>query len=79
MGLTEGLVPAREPQRENGSLDFDVGPRSVGEMGKSYDLQLLFGNKLVVVCRQGHPLSHVRSLRGLIAAEWIIDGLDATG
>lgn len=75
LSLTEGLFPALEPQLKNGSLDFYVGPRPLGELDSSYALQLLFRNKRVVVCRQGHPLAHVRSLRGLVGAEWIMTGL----
>lgn len=75
LSLTEGLFPALAPQLKNGSLDFYVGPRPVGDLDKSYSLQLLFRNKRVVVCRQGHPLAHARSLRELINAEWIMTGL----
>lgn len=75
LSLTEGLFPALEPQLKNGSLDFYVGPRPVGELDKSYVLQTLFRNRRAVVGRLGHPLAHVRSLRGLIGAEWIMTGL----
>ncbi|MFM9901076.1 MAG: LysR substrate-binding domain-containing protein [Polaromonas sp.] len=75
LSLTEGLFPALEPQLKNGSLDFYVGPRPMGELDSTYALQTLFRNKRVVVGRQGHPLAHVRSLRGLIHAEWIMTGL----
>lgn len=75
LSLTEGLFPALEPELKNGNLDFYIGPRPLGELDKSYALQPLFRNKRVVVCRQGHPLAHVRSLRELIAAEWIMTGL----
>lgn len=75
LSLTEGLFPALEPQLKNGTLDFYIGPRPLGELDKSYALELLFRNKRSVVCRQGHPLAHVRSLRGLIDAEWIMTGL----
>ena len=75
LSLTEGLFPALEPQLKNGSLDFYVGPRPLGELDNAYSLQLLFRNKRVVVCRKGHPLAHVRSLRELISAEWIMTGL----
>lgn len=75
LNLTEGLFPALEPQLKNGSLDFYVGPRPLGELDNSYTLQLLFRNKRVVVCRQGHPLAHARSLGELIGAEWIMTGL----
>ena len=75
LSLTEGLFPALEPQLKDGSLDFYVGPRPVGELDKSYTLQLLFRNKRVVVCRQGHPLANAHSLRELINAEWIMTGL----
>ncbi len=75
LSLTEGLFPALEPQLKNGSLDFYIGPRPLGELDKSYALQTLFRNRRAVVCRRGHPLAHVRSLRELIDAEWIMTGL----
>lgn len=75
LNLTEGLFPALEPQLKNGSLDFYVGPRPLGDIDKAYTLQLLFKNKRVVVCRHGHPLAKATSLRELIDAEWIMTGL----
>ena len=75
LSLTEGLFPALEPQLKNGSLDFYIGPRPVGEIDKSYITLTLFRNKRVVVCRQGHPLAHSRSLGELIGAEWIMTGV----
>jgi len=75
LSLTEGLFPALEPQLKNGSLDFYIGPKPVGELDASYALQLLFRNKRVVVCRQGHPLAKTRSLRDLIDAQWVMTGL----
>ena len=75
LNLIEGLFPALEPQLKNGSLDFYVGPRPLGELDNAYTLQPLFRNKRVVVCRQGHPLAQSRSLGELIGAEWIMTGL----
>jgi DNA-binding transcriptional LysR family regulator len=75
LSLTEGLFPALEPQLKNGSLDFYIGPRPLGELDKGYELQLLFRNTRVVVCRQGHPLAQAHSLRELMAADWIMTGL----
>ncbi len=75
LSLTEGLFPALEPQLKNGSLDFYIGPRPVGELDKSYTLQMLFRNKRSVVCRRGHPLADARSLRELITAQWIMTGV----
>jgi LysR family transcriptional regulator, regulator of abg operon len=75
LSLTEGLFPALETQLKNGTLDFYVGPRPLGELDKSYALQLLFKNRRAVVCRHGHPLAGVRSLRELIDAEWVMTGL----
>jgi LysR family transcriptional regulator, regulator of abg operon len=75
LSLTEGLFPALEPQLKDGTLDFYVGPRPLGDLDKSLALQLLFRNQRAVVCRRGHPLAQVRSLRDLIDAEWIMTGL----
>jgi LysR family transcriptional regulator, regulator of abg operon len=75
LSLTEGLFPALEPQLKDGTLDFYVGPRPLGDLDKSLALQLLFCNQRAVVCRRGHPLAQARSLRDLIDAEWIMTGL----
>jgi LysR family transcriptional regulator, regulator of abg operon len=75
LSLLEGLFPSLEPQLKNGSLDFYIGPRPLGELDKIYALEFLFHNKRVVVCRRGHPLAKARSLRELIDAEWIMTGL----
>lgn len=75
LNLTEGLFPAMEPQLKNGSLDFYIGPKPVGDLDASYSMQLLFRNKRVVVCRQGHPLAKARSLSELIDAQWIMTSL----
>ncbi|MES2510968.1 MAG: LysR substrate-binding domain-containing protein [Pseudomonadota bacterium] len=75
LSLTEGVFPGLEPQLKNGSLDFYVGPRPIGELDRFYKLDLLFKNPRVVVCRKGHPLGKSRSLRDLIDADWIMTGL----
>lgn len=75
LSLTEGLFPAMEPQLKDGSLDFYVGPRPVGDIDRSYTSELLFHNPRVVVARKGHPLGKARSLRELTGAEWIMTGV----
>ena len=69
LSLTEGLFPGLEPQLKDGSLDFYVGPRPLGELDKAYVLHLLFRNQRVVVGRVNHPCAKVRSLRDLIDAD----------
>ncbi len=75
LSLTEGLFPALEPQLKDGSLDFYIGPRPVGEMNKAFAVLLLFRNKRVVVCRRGHPLAHARKLGDLVGAQWVMTGV----
>lgn len=75
LSLTEGLFPALEPHLKDGSLDFYIGPRPLGDLDTGYELQLLFRNTRLVVCRQGHPLAQASSLRELLAADWIMTGL----
>jgi len=75
LSLTEGLFPALAPRLKDGSLDFYIGPRPLGELESGYELQLLFRNTRLVVCRQGHPLAQASSLRELLTADWIMTGL----
>lgn len=75
VNLMEGLFPAMEPHLKDGSLDFYIGPRPIGEMDKSFSVQLLFRNQRVVVCRKGHPLADKTSLRDLIDAQWMMTGV----
>lgn len=73
--LIEGLFPALEPQLRDGRLDFYIGPRPEKAPPESYRLDLLFRNERVVVCRAGHPRRNAKSLKELIAADWILAGL----
>ena len=73
--IVEGLFPAAEPLLRDGRLDFYIGPRPERALGQGYRVDLLFANQRVVMARQGHPLRAARSLRQLLAAEWIVTGL----
>jgi len=69
------------PLVRDGTLDFAVG----GEVGRRGDSALsfhpLFSQELVVAARKGHPMRHARSLKRLLALEWITltpDGSDGS-
>ncbi len=74
--LIEGLFPDVEERLRTGQIDFYVGaaPREVPAPGLK--LQRLFANVRTVVCRQGHPLQRVRSLKALANADWATTAID---
>lgn len=73
--IVEGLFPAAEPMLRDGRLDFYIGPRPERTLGQGYRVDTLFANQRVVMARKGHPLQAARSLRELLAADWIVTGL----
>lgn len=74
--LIEGLFPDVEERLRTGHIDFYLGaaPREVPAPG--IKLQRLFGNVRTVVCRQGHPMQRVRSLKALAEADWATTAID---
>lgn len=68
--LIEGWYPTLENALKDGSMDFYIGPEPVQAPPSDLVQELLFENVRVVLARKGHPLSHARSLRQLIDAEW---------
>jgi LysR family transcriptional regulator, regulator of abg operon len=74
--LIEGLFPDVESALREGSIDFYLG--AAPRVGPAHGLamELLFENRRTVVCRKGHPLAGVRSLKALASAEWAVTGVD---
>ena len=68
--LIEGWYPTLENALKDGSMDFYIGPEPAQAPPSDLVQELLFENVRVVLARKGHPLSHARSLRQLIDAEW---------
>jgi len=74
--LIEGLFPDVESALRAGGIDFYLGaaPRVAPAPGLA--MQILFENIRAVVCRKGHPLENVRSLKALSEADWAVTALD---
>jgi DNA-binding transcriptional LysR family regulator len=68
--LIEGWYPTLENALKDGSMDFYIGPEPVQAPPSDLVQELLFENVRIVLGRKGHPLSHARSLRHLMDAEW---------
>ena len=68
--IIDAVFPVAEAALRDGTADVYIGPTPPSIDG---DLQMekLFDNTRVILGRKGHPLAHVRSLRGLIDAEWV--------
>ena len=75
--LLEGAFPTVEKRLRDASVDFYVGPRPQGVDRQAFRIETLFANERRIVVRQGHPLRHVRSLRALTDADWVLTGLHA--
>lgn len=74
--IIEGLFPDVEGPLREGVVDFYLGaaPRAMPAPGLA--MRKLFDNRRAVVCRKGHPLAAVRSLKALQNANWAITGVD---
>jgi DNA-binding transcriptional LysR family regulator len=74
--IIEGLFPDVEGPLREGVVDFYLGaaPRAMPAPGLA--MRKLFDNRRAVVCRKGHPLAAVRSLKALQHANWAITGVD---
>jgi DNA-binding transcriptional LysR family regulator len=69
--VIEGLFPTLEAGIKDGTIDFYVGPRPEHRMGPELLEEKLIDNTRIIIGRKSHPLSHARSLRELIGAEWV--------
>ena len=62
--------PSIESRVRQGTVDCYIGPEPE-LLAEGMIADRLFKNRRVIVGRKGHPLSHARSLRELVNAEWI--------
>lgn len=76
LSITESLLPAAEAPLRDGRLDFYLGAAPRVRPAPGLNTQHLAKNTRVVVCRKGHPLERVRSLKALIEAEWATTTID---
>lgn len=68
--IIDAVLPRVDKELKDGTLDLYVGP-VYGELSRELSAEKLFDNQRIVLCRKGHPLAGVTSLRGLAGAEWI--------
>lgn len=69
--ILEGSGQQLGPLVRDGTLDFAVAPRQQVQADSALTFRPLFTHQLVVAARKGHPLRHARSLKELLAAEWV--------
>ncbi|MDP3520389.1 MAG: LysR substrate-binding domain-containing protein [Hydrogenophaga sp.] len=74
--ITESLLPGVEGALRDGGLDFYLGAAPSLKPAAGLALQRLRDNTRVVVCRRGHPLARVRSLKALAGAHWAATTID---
>jgi LysR family transcriptional regulator of abg operon len=70
LNITESLMPGVEAALRDGNLDFYLGAAPSQKPAPGLAVQHLCDNTRVVVCRKGHPLARVRSLKALAGADW---------
>jgi len=70
--IVEGTQESLLPMLREGSLDLAACLRSDNEPVTGFVVKPLAKLRLVVVGRKGHPLRHVRTLRGLHQAQWLM-------
>lgn len=74
--IIEGLFPDVESGLRDGSIDFYLGAAPRLPPAAGLQVQHLCGNTRAVMCRLGHPLAGVGSLRDLADAEWATTAVD---
>ncbi len=70
--IVEGLLPVMLPALRDRQLDFVMTPQPARSLGSEFAVTPLFEHRRAVVCRKNHPLSRVRSLAGLVNADWVL-------
>ncbi|WP_296556685.1 LysR substrate-binding domain-containing protein [Pigmentiphaga sp.] len=70
--IVEGLLPVMLPALRDSQLDFVLAPEPAKSLGGEFAVSPMFAHQRAVVCRKGHPLSDVRSLAGLVEADWVL-------
>jgi len=71
LDISEGLFPTIETSLRSGVVDVFFGPPPMQAPGADLIVEKLFTNTRVILGRKGHPLTHARSLRELIDAQWL--------
>jgi DNA-binding transcriptional LysR family regulator len=69
--IMEGLYPTLAPALLDGSVDFYVGPDPGLKLPQTLRKEVVLSGERAVLCRIGHPLANVTSLKQLGEAEWI--------
>ena len=68
--IIDAVFPLVEARLKNGNVDCYVGP-TPERVSEELQVEKLFDNMRVILCRKGHPLAQARSLRALVDAEWL--------
>ena len=69
--IVEGSISALVPLVRDETLDFAVVQRTRATAGPGLKFRTLYRNRMVIVCRRGHPLRKATSLRELANARWL--------
>jgi DNA-binding transcriptional LysR family regulator len=69
--IIEGFYPTLAPGLQDGTVDFYVGPDPGLRLPSIFRKEILFSGERTVLCRAGHPLAGVKSLKDLRGAQWI--------
>jgi len=69
LDIIDALLPRVEGELKDGTVDLYIGPTH-DAIESELSVETLFDNERVILCRKGHPLAGVGSLRELVGAEW---------
>lgn len=70
MEIIDAVFPGAEAGLKDGRVDCYVGP-TPERISEELQVEKLFDNSRVIMCRKGHPMAQARSLRDLVDAEWL--------
>jgi LysR family transcriptional regulator, regulator of abg operon len=76
--IIEGNYPVHEQGLLAGTIDFYIGPAPERGPAPGLRQEVLFDNTRCVLARKNHPLSKAKSLRDLMAADWVSTSITDT-
>lgn len=68
--IIDAVYPTIETDLKDSRIDLYIGP-APSQVPADLSRELLFQSTRLIFGRKGHPLSHAKSLRELVDAEWI--------
>lgn len=78
LNIIEGLYPMLDASLREGSVDFYIGPESLGKVSGELSREELFQGRRTILCGRGNRWIGAKSLADLVGARWISTSITPT-